>query len=140
MYTECTYRIVSRLINIQLIGNVTFDLASIPSVSYFASVWHFSVGYVDKIIRRSPAPASRGHLIVFFRKFYRRCLSSWQTTPLSSLPFSLAVRKKRLRSRAEKMTRDSSRWTSVWTTTLYREYRRRIFPRNWFNINQCQDI
>lgn len=61
---------------------------SVPSASYLALVWRFSVGKdVDK--NHSPYPgtprASRGHLIVFFRKFYRRRLSSVTNDALTFL-------------------------------------------------------
>jgi len=50
--------------------------AFVPSVLYLALICLVSVKEdVDKIIRYSSVPASRGHLIVFFRKFRRRLSS-----------------------------------------------------------------
>jgi len=105
--------------------------ASVPSVPYLALICPVSVKEdVDKIIRYSSVPASRGHLIVFFRKFRRR-LSSWQTTPLLSSPAHLVLFSRRSQKVFEITSEENDarflRWASVQAITFFREHRHHNF-------------
>lgn len=88
------------------------------------------------------APASRGHLIVFFRKFHRRRLSSWQTTPLPSLPAHFAL----FSRRSQKVLAITSGENDVRFLRLggarmfFREHRHQNFFGNWFNPSQRHAI
>jgi len=148
MYYGICAKVQKSLVTLINAGKRSFQsYASVPSAPYLALICPVSVKEdVDKIIRYSSVPASRGHLIVFFRKFRRR-LSSWQTTPLLSSPAHLALFS-RLSQKVLAITSEENdarflRWASVRAITFFRSHKHHNFhgidliPINVTPFNRC---